>query len=246
MTSPIIYISGGFLGDFIHQLSVIHEKYLETGRKGVLYISTSVGDIFRFGVKQAYSDTYPFISKQAYIEDYKIHNGEAFDINLSSWRSSPLLYRANWNTIFNREYSVNWGSRPWLTVDPTVPIPAHLEGKILVSCSTNMARFPHGIHFETLFTTYGKDNIVFLTQNKAEYDTFVTNTKITLNTYMPSTLEEMIACIAKSSLYIGNLSAPLTYAYALHKKNVTLLSKGFSDNTHIFGLETILPCTILQ
>ena len=57
MSTPIIYISGGLLGDFIHQLSVINEKYLETGRKGVLYISTSVGDGFRFGIGRAYSDT---------------------------------------------------------------------------------------------------------------------------------------------------------------------------------------------
>ena len=36
---PILYVSGGLLGDFINQLSVINEKYLETGRKGILYIA---------------------------------------------------------------------------------------------------------------------------------------------------------------------------------------------------------------
>ena len=245
MSTPIIYISGGLLGDFIHQLSVINEKYLETGRKGVLYISTSVGDGFRFGIGRAYSDTYPFISKQAYIEDYKIHRGEAFDINLSGWRSSSFLYRANWNTIFKNEYSVNWGSHPWLIIDPSVSVPAHVEGKVLFSCSTVHERYP-SIQFNTLFDKYEKNSIVFITQNKTEYDTFVNKTGIQLPLYMPSTLPEMVACIAKSTLYIGNLSSPLTYAYALHKTNTTLLNRGFCDNMHILGLDTVLPCTILQ
>ena len=30
---PILYISGGLMGDFVHQLSVINEKFLHTGRK---------------------------------------------------------------------------------------------------------------------------------------------------------------------------------------------------------------------
>ena len=244
MSTPIIYISGGLLGDFIHQLSVINEKYLETGRKGVLYISASVGDTFRFGVELTYSDTYAFISKQAYIEDYKIHRGEAFDVNLSSWRASPLLFRANYSVIFKNEHDVHWGSHPWLTIDPSLPVPAHVEGKVLFSCSTTDHRYPT-IEFNKPFDKYGKDNIVFITQNKHEYDTFVNKTGIRLSLYIPYTLQELVACIAKSQLYIGNLSSPLTFAYALHKPNITLLRAGNGDNLHIFGLDTILPCTIL-
>ena len=244
MSDTIIYISGGLLGDFIHQLSVINEKYLETGRKGVLYISGNVGDMFRHGIQRAYNDTYPIIIKQPYIQDYKIHNGEQYDINLSQWRKSSFLYKANWNSIFKHEYSVNWGTHPWLTSDKSVSIPAHIDGKVLFCCSTN--RYPRHIDFQKLFDTYGKENIVFITQNMAEYDNFKRRTNITLQLWMPSTLEEFITAIDKSSLFIGNLSSPLTYAYALHKNNVTLLEPNNPDNTHFFGLDTIIPNTFLN
>lgn len=244
MSNPITYISGGFLGDFIHQLSVINEKYLETGRKGVLYITDKVGEMFRHGVQTAFQDTYPFIIKQVYIEDYKIHNGEPYDINLSQWRSSSLLFKTDWNSIFKHEYGVNWGAHPWLTINDPVSIPANVDGKVLFCCST--VRFPNYINFHKLFVTYGKENIIFITQNMNEYMIFMAQTGITLNLWMPSSLEEFITAIAKCSLYIGNLSSPLTYAYALHKKNVTLLPHNFRDNVHFFALSNILPTTVLQ
>jgi hypothetical protein len=36
--TPIKYTSGGRLGDFMNQLSVINENYIKSGRKGMLYI----------------------------------------------------------------------------------------------------------------------------------------------------------------------------------------------------------------
>lgn len=243
MSNPIIYISGGLLGDFIHQLSVINEKYLETGRKGVLYISRSVGDTFRYGVQQAFQDTYPIIIKQQYIEDYKIHNGEPHDVNLSYWRNTPL--NTHWNNVYNNVYRVPWGTHPWLTLDNTVDIPPHIEGKVLFCCSTMNERYPRSIDFHKLFEPYGKDNVVFITQNKGEYDSFLNRTGITLPLWMPSSLTEMIVAIGKSALFIGNLSSPMTYAYAFHKKNITLLAPGRCDNPLVLGLETIIPCTFL-
>ena len=57
--TPIIYISGGLLGDFIHQLSVINENYIKLGRKGILYIANNIGgDNFTFGLQQTFDDTY--------------------------------------------------------------------------------------------------------------------------------------------------------------------------------------------
>jgi hypothetical protein len=211
----------------------------------VLYISGQVGEMFRFGVEQAYSDTYPFISTQPYIEAYKIHKGEPYDINLSSWRSN-LGSNINWNKIYNHHYNVNWGSHSWLTIDPSIPVPAHVEGKVLFSCSTFSERYPSSIDFNKLFDTYGKDSVVFITQNRGEYETFVSKTGIQLPLYTPSTLQEMVACIAKSSLYIGNLSSPLTYAYALHKNNITLLCPGRCDNWFMYGLDAVLPVKTLE
>ena len=53
----ISYLSGGLLGDFIFQLSVILENYIATGKKGILYISNK-GEEFRFGLENTYIDTY--------------------------------------------------------------------------------------------------------------------------------------------------------------------------------------------
>ena len=44
----VIYISGGLLGDFFHQLSIINENYIKTNKKGILYIA-DIGDTFRSG-----------------------------------------------------------------------------------------------------------------------------------------------------------------------------------------------------
>jgi hypothetical protein len=69
--TPINYISGGLLGDFIHQLSVINEIYIETGRKANLYIA-NIGDCFKYGLETAYNDTFKLVSEQKYIHTYNI------------------------------------------------------------------------------------------------------------------------------------------------------------------------------
>jgi hypothetical protein len=94
----IIYISGGLLGDFIHQLSIINEVYIKTKKKGVLYIA-NIGDTFRNGLDKTYNDLYEIVILQEYIEDFKIYNNEKYDIDLSIWRSYPA--RDNIYNIFN-------------------------------------------------------------------------------------------------------------------------------------------------
>ena len=101
----IRYLSGGKLGDFIHQLSVIQENYIKTGIKAILYISNTE-DHFTFGVERAYNDIKKFILAQPYIHEFKIHNGEQYDINLSDWRYNTLLFHVNWHELFKSQYNV--------------------------------------------------------------------------------------------------------------------------------------------
>jgi hypothetical protein len=114
-TEYISYIAGGLFGDFIHQLSVIKEKYVLTNKKGILYISNN-GEAFRLGLEDTYHKTYNLIISQDYIKEYKIYNGEPYDINLCSWRYNRFLYHDNWYRIFSDEYSIEWGKHQWLTV----------------------------------------------------------------------------------------------------------------------------------
>jgi hypothetical protein len=230
----ISYYSSGRLGDFIYQLSVIHENFLTTGKKGILYISDAA-EPFAHGARRAYEDTKTYISALPYIAEYKLHQGEHYDVNLSSWRSSPLLFKAHWNTIFNQVYNVEWGKNPWLfsTKD------ARFEDKILIHCST--LRWPGRVDFHKLFEGVDMNNVLFITQNKAEHTHFCNATGLSLNLYIPNTLDEFICAVNSCVRFIGNLSSPSTYAYGLHKPCITLLLPGNPDNAHVLGLESVIP-----
>jgi len=103
----IVYIASGLLGDFFSQLSVIKEKYNETGQKGILYIC-NIKETFRNPLEEVYKDTYDIIMSQEYIIDYKIFNNEAYDIDLSSWRHYPLLFQQNFHKTYSSTYNIDW------------------------------------------------------------------------------------------------------------------------------------------
>jgi hypothetical protein len=235
-TDTISYISSGRLGDFIYQLSVVNETFITTGKKGIVYICASP-EPFAYSLEKTYNDTKDYIRALPYIADYKIHNGESIDINLSTWRSSNLLFRTHWHNIFKQAYSIEWGIRPWLFSKNN----PNTEGKILISCSTVEGRFPTAINFNKLFESFGIHKMLFITQTINEYNHFCSRTKSKLNIYTPESICDYISAIHSCECFIGNLSSPLTYAYGLHKKSITMLNLNRGDNTHVLGLESILP-----
>jgi len=233
--SVIKYIASGRLGDFIYQLSVINENYINTGKKGILYI-TSNPEGFAHGLERAYNDTKDYIISLPYISEYKIHAGESYDINLSLWRNSKLLYKSHWNDIFKDVYNINWGSHPWLFSDKN----KEFEDKILINCN-NTQRFPRNINYKKLLEPYDLSKVIFVSQNESDYLHFNKITNITLKTYVPESITDYIRIINSCKIFIGSLSSPLTYAYGLHKKNITLLSSDCSyDNIHVTNL-VIIP-----
>lgn len=223
----ISYISGGLLGDFIHQLSVVNEKYLETGRKGCLYIA-NIGDKFRLGLETAYSDTYNIIIKQKYIHSYKIYTGESIDINLSTWRNSSLLYRVTWKDIFSNQYSVKWGESPWLS---GFDLQDKYKNTVIISYSANR---PIKDITNSLLKEL-KSEILFIGQSINEYTDFVTKFKIDIPYIIVKNLEEMVLIILSCKLFIGNLSSPLTFALAGHKNCIAQLI-GKIDDVHMRNL----------
>jgi hypothetical protein len=229
MFKPISYVSGGLLGDFVHQLSVICENYYTTGRKGNLYITNAVGDPFRFGVEKAYNDLMPLLCKQEYIETFKLHAGET-GINLSAWRGSPLLCRASWYHIFQQSFQVEFGKHQWLQ---TNTMRKEFEGKTVISTSCRRLHPKYDIQVDI-------SNSIFVSFDKESYDHFVSLTNIKIPLYICDSLTEMVDIIHSCSVFIGNLSSPLAFAYALHKKSVVLKSKS-SDDIHIHNLSHFLP-----
>jgi len=233
------YRASGRLGDLIYQLSVINENFLNTGKKGVLYLS-SEPEPFSHGLEKAYNDTKEYILSLPYMHDYKMHTNEPYDIDLSQWRYNGLLETTHWNPIFKHSYNVDWGTHPWLfsKKDP------QFEGKILFSCVID--RFPYDINFHDVFKDMKLENIIFITQNYNEYTHFNNNTGINLTVYHPDTIDSFICAVNSCSLFIGNLSSPLTYAYGLHKPSITLLTaRCGKDNARIIGTEKIIPTTII-
>ena len=217
----ITYASGGLLGDFIHQLSVIHQNYLQTGRRGILYIANT-GDAFRTGIAQTYKDTYDIIIGQSYIKDYKIHAGEQYDINLSSWRADPMLFKCNWNELYKKVYNVDWGTKPWLKIKEVLP---EWQNKIIIN--TSKFRFPEQINFNDLITKYGVDNIIYIGFAEKEYYRFIMKTGIkTIKFHKLSTLVEMCNIINSCKLMVGSLSAPMAFAHGMHKESFISCPRG--------------------
>ena len=233
---PITYICGGFLGDFIHSLSVICEKYYETGRKGILYISNH-REAFKYGIEYTYNSLYPVIVKQIYIQDFKIYNNEPFEVDLSIWRDSSLLYKQNLYYIYKNTYNIEWGKQKWLE---TI-YDDKWKDKIIIN--TTSYRFPFNIDFHLLYKLYSV-NLIFISFNKNEYDYFEENTKLSIEYYEFKDFLDLVTIINSCELFIGSLSAPLSIAHALHKPRIcglTNTGNNAIDNIHNVNLDNFLP-----
>ena len=235
---PIVYINGGLLGDFIQSLSVICEKFYETGgRKGILYIS-NIGDRFRNGLENTYNDIYNVIIRQKYIQEFKIYNNESYDINLCFWRKSNLVHKTNWYNIYNKIYNVHWGKHKWLHSD------YNNKWKDKVIINTINYRCPYNIDFNILKDLYS-NNLVFISSNKDEHIFFEKKTKIHVEYYQVNDFLELVTIINSCHFFVGSLSSPLTIAHALHKERICGLTKISADididNIHNLELDHFLP-----
>ena len=225
-TVPITYLAGGLLGDFINQLSVIQEVYKATGRKGFLFVSNR-GDAFRFGLEQLHKDTKDIIKAQEYIYEYKIHKDEVYDVDLTKWRESPLLYHKSWAEIFQSTYSIPWGKHKWLSYKTD----SAFQDKIVICYSAR--RENKQINYKELLKQFPADKVVFVATGIEEYAFFseLSGTNLPLN--LCPTLESLTIIINSCALLISNLSAPIHFGLAFHKPCVGILMPGLQDNIHM-------------
>jgi hypothetical protein len=226
MDAPITYLAGGLLGDFINQLSVIQEIYKVTGRKGFLFVSNR-GDAFRFGLEQLHKDTKDIIKAQEYIYEYKIHKEEVFDIDLTKWRESSLLYHKSWAEIFQSTYNIPWGKHKWLSykIDPA------FQDKVVICYSAR--RENKQINYKELVKQFPADKVVFVAMNIEEYAFFSELSGTNLPLHVCPTLESLTIIINSCALLISNLSAPIHFGLAFHKPCVGILMPGLQDNIHM-------------
>lgn len=229
----INYLAGGKMGDFILSLSIICENFYKTGRKGNLYLCNY--DLFSYGLEKSYNDTYELIMSQPYISSFTIYKNESIDINLTEWRNSQLLYKANWREIYTDYYNISWGKHKWLFSEKH----KDLDNTILIS--TTSYRFPENMNYKDLIQTYKNkgNNVLYISQSIDFYEDFMTRTSLSkddINFCQPSTFSEMCLMIHSCKLFIGNLSAPLAIAFAFHKEYIVAFSNTIDDihNKNIF------------
>jgi len=224
--TPISYISGGLLGDFIHQLSVINEMYLKTGRKGLLYIG-NIGDNFSLGIETAYKDTYDLVTFQPYISSYLIHKNESCDINLTAWRQTPFVYKMSWYNIFKNTYNIEWGSHPWIS------IPTLSEYKSSILISNSRKRPNQAFNYKILIDKYPLTPIYFISQSIEDYDNFIKESDCSNIPFLKvNSLWEFSVIVQSCKLFIGNLSMPSALASAMWKTRIILLPNNSCDTIH--------------
>lgn len=229
----ITYVSGGRLGDFLHQLSVVQEKFLATGQKGRVYL-TDRGDSFRFGAARAYQDLQSIVSSQDYVDSFSIYADEPFDVDLSAWRQSPFLYSGNWLTVFDSTYDVRWGSHKWLTL----PESPEYANATLIGLSYSPGRHPQPKLDWSFLEKL--PNALFVTDSEEELDRWRGVAGSRIPTKVFGSLQEFYCAIHSCKLYIGNLSSPLAAAVAAYRPCVAMLN-GAVEDMFVSGLHKLWP-----
>jgi hypothetical protein len=240
--SPIHYISGGMLGDFIQGLSVIAERFYAEGRQGILHIAEAQhghGSYdFRYGLEGTYKDTYEMITNQVWCKEYKMYDPSiehlSLVINLNNWRydNDRLLYKTNWHTIYKYYYGVEWGKHQWIILNENMLQVSenHIcRNKVLINIAHY--RFTPFINYDLLISVYGKDSLVFIAHNPRDYEVFKEKTGLNITYYSPTSFTDLCIALFSSSLFLGGLSAPLTIGHALSIKRAICLSNS-SDDAH--------------
>ena len=219
---PIKYRSGGKLGDLVHNLSVINENYLKTGRKGQLFIQQGdgddydVGDSFRTGIENTYNDTYEVIHSQKYIQCYKIFEEQTDCVNLNQWRAN--LLDTVWYNIYKHYYNIEWGTHKWLDV-PNEP-----KWNETILINTTEYYFPHQIDFQELYNVHS-NKLLFVAMDPEQYKYFIKHTGLYIKFHKIENFTEMCILINSCKCIYGSFSAPLSIAGALHKQRFPALYK---------------------
>ena len=211
-TKYIKYISGGLMGDFLFQLSVICEMYHKTGKKGILYISNTVGDEFRFGLEDTYRKTKQLVEYQYYIQEYSIHNNENYDINLSIWRNSSTIWKTNWVDLFSSVYNIKWGNNIWLNI----PKDSKFEDKIVITHSIN--RYNTIDRYYNYFNDIDKSKIVFVYLCEEDLSKFIEKTGLNYDSHKCNDFYELAIIINSCQFHVSNCSSPLSISLAIKKQ----------------------------
>ncbi len=233
----ITYFSGGRLGDLFHVLYVIFAKWTETNEQAILYISddTSLGGA-TFGngttiqAEHTYNALKPIIEAQPYIAEFHLHRvGEPIPasdhfVNLNSWRHIP--HTNDWIHLLSAHYQVpEIHGTPWI-----YPIPVHemnpeypslLKNKVVIHRSYIT---PHRCNPQFPWQEIIHHNdCIFASTDPAEYEHFAFKDKVPF--LHLHDLSDMMASIYYCKAFVGNQSAPVALAWAMHKPLIAEINR---------------------
>jgi hypothetical protein len=225
--NPIRYGCGGRLGDTIHQLSVVNEIYLKTGRKGIVYLSDTLGDRFDRGVEHTFNDIRSVIESQPYIQSLHVHNDEPFNVNLSSWRGYHFSYVKSWKQTFEETFNVSWNTTPWISIVP------NLQYKDITFLCLGPRRYNHVLRYREMYEKI--ENLVFLATSQDVYDEFTSKTNFQMPYLICRTFIDLASVIFACKGIIGSLSMPLALADSMWKPRLAI-TYGVNDDNSVATL----------
>jgi len=164
------------------------------------------------------------MKRQDYIYDFKLYNGEMFDINLSSWRNNSLLFRCNFCNLYSSEYNIEWGKNKWIDI----PYDTKWKNIVLITSVPNrLNEFDYNMYI----SKFPNFKFIFISIEKSHYDLFVKNINVVnVDYFCPLNLLETAIAINSCEFFMGPTSGLLCIAYAMHKKSVTIESPNHMDN----------------
>jgi hypothetical protein len=142
----INFISGGKLGDFIHQLYVVKNMCEQQNSVANLYITDGYGgDVWEYGLHRAFNDLSVLVRTQPYIQSFEMLPGQATFIsqvefiNLNDWRKYAATTHAEtgkydkcWSDLLSGVYGfLIPEEHKWLN-DDKIPVLPSLEGKVII------------------------------------------------------------------------------------------------------------------
>lgn len=215
MADDDVYVCGGMLGDLIHALVVIHDRWTLTGKKGELRITDNSfygGDLFAHEITETYVDLSPVICAQPYISKFVVSHDRMPvrpEMNLNMWRQR--VNGNSWIDLLQVTYDIPFlnPSGPWMYV-PRSQDELPTRGKIVIHRSTKR----HNPHFPWDYITQHND-CIFVYNDPSEYEDFPYHDRVP-GVHAP-TFATLTQYIADARGFVGNQSAPAALAWALGK-----------------------------
>jgi hypothetical protein len=209
-------ISGGKLGDFIHQLYIPAIIYNIYNIKTNLYIS-EIGDHFSFGLENTFNELHRIISEQEYINTFEIYNNQNINFDLSFWRNEnpQLCWTEKLSFIYLQ--NANFNIRNFQIIKNIKNIKKY-NNSLIINRSLDYRRHSANDLYKKYIHEYEKENSFFIYTDVNQYVNFP-HKNLVQPLYIDN-VQDLFEIINSCSLFCGNLSAPMAIAYALMKNIV--------------------------